>query len=466
MKKSSAIFCGGFCDCFQSVVLFLLFRSEFDCRDNDAGQYEQSDDVGNDHDVIEHIGKLPNQVVGEEGTEENKRNGKYGVHHGCFLTEEVLYVLLTEEVPADDRSKGEEGQTESNQKIARGGSEDLTHGGLHHVCLGDACLRAIGERTVTRIQGRDGYQSGEGEYDKGIDKYADHCDHTLIVGLFYVCLRMSVRSRTHTCLVGEQTSLGTLADRRLDCCSEGTAEDCLRLEGVLEDHAEGLGDLGDVEAQNDHAENDIENCHDGNDLFSNRRDSADSANEDEGADCGKNQTDHPSGHHGNSGVDRFGNGVGLYHGSHEAQCQCDGYGEEAREELAEAVIEGTSDVVNGSAKNRAVLLNDLGLLCENCLGVDGCHTEEGNDPHPEDGTGATHEDRAAGANDVARTDLRGDGGCQCLEGGKSAIFLSAAERNVAKDPLHAFAKATNLHEARTNGIEQTDTNQKEDEDIV
>ena len=55
-----------------------------------------------DHQVIKHIGKLPNEVVLEDGAEEYEYNRDYAVDNVGLLTEEREEVYLTEVVPADD----------------------------------------------------------------------------------------------------------------------------------------------------------------------------------------------------------------------------------------------------------------------------------------------------------------------------------------------------------------------------
>ena len=101
------------------------------------------------------------------------------------------------------------------------------------------------------------------------------------------------------------------------------------------------------------------------------------------------------------------------------------------------------------------------LLCEGCLGVDGCHAEEGDDPHPENSTGTADQNGAAGTDDVTRTDLCGNGGCQRLEGGKTVTAFFALAEHTAP----AFAKAAYLHEAGLDGVKDANADQKDDEDV-
>ena len=62
-----------------------------------------------------------------------------------------------------------------------------------------------------------------------------------------------MRSGPHTSLIGEQTALGTLSDGFLQGHTKGTADDSLRLESILEDQAEGSGNVLDPGHQHDGA---------------------------------------------------------------------------------------------------------------------------------------------------------------------------------------------------------------------
>ena len=114
----------------------------------------------------------------------------------------------------------------------------------------------------------------------------------------------------------------------------------------------------------------------------------------------------------------------------------------------------------------AVALHDAGLLGQRGFGVDGGHTEEGNDPHPENGAGAAGEDGTRGTDDVAGTHLCGDGGGEGLEGTHAAVLFGAAEGQVAKHALHTLAEAADLHKVGLNGEPQTDGHQQENEDVA
>lgn len=48
-----------------------------------TGQSEQSNGIGNDHKVVEHIGQLPYQIIGNKGSKEDKRKGDDRIDSGA-----------------------------------------------------------------------------------------------------------------------------------------------------------------------------------------------------------------------------------------------------------------------------------------------------------------------------------------------------------------------------------------------
>ena len=75
------------------------------------------------------------------------------------------------------------------------------------------------------------------------------------------------------------------------------------------------------------------------------------AQEYKGGKSSHNNTDDPGGNAGSIGK-RLTDGIGLHHAADEAQRKDDGYGEEAGQELAEATLKGTLDVINRRGRCR------------------------------------------------------------------------------------------------------------------
>ena len=116
--------------------------------------------------------------------------------------------------------------------------------------------------------------------------------------------------------------------------------------------------------------------------------------------------------------------------------------------------------------NDAFAIDDTRLLCEHRLGVVRSHTEECNEPHPEDRARTTDQDRAARTDDVAGADLRCNSSGERLEGAHAALFLFAEERKAAKNALPAFSEAANLHEARADGEVEACADEQDDQHVI
>ena len=437
--------------------------------DHHAGKGEEGDGIGDDHEVVEHIGESPDQVVGHQGAQENEHESDDRIYRHGLFPEEIDDIDLAEEVPAQHSGEGKEEEADGHKRGAQVSAKDRAKGGLGQIgaveALGDGAGVAVGQRAVAGVEGADDHQGVEGQDNKGVDEDADHGHHGLVVRVLDIGLGVGVRSGAHAGLIGEEAPLGALADGGLDGVSESAANDGLGLEGIAEDHGEGGGDVleaGDEHGQAAHQE---DGRHDGDQLFSDGGQPLDAAQEDEGTDDHQNDAYDPGGD-AESGLEGGADGVGLDHAAHKAQGQDDSDRKEAGQEFAEASLESGGDVVDGTAMDGAVGLHDPGLDGQGGLGVDGGHAKEGDDPHPEDGAWAAGKDGAGGAHDVAGAHLGGDGGGQGLEGAHAGGLPAAVEGEVAEDLLHALPKAADLDEAGADAVPESDRDEQKDQNIV
>ena len=87
--------------------------------DDVAREGEESDNVGDDHELVEQVAQLPDKVVGHGGAEVDEDERKAGVDAAALFAEEVDHVDLAEEVPAEDRGEGKEEEAHRDEHIAR-----------------------------------------------------------------------------------------------------------------------------------------------------------------------------------------------------------------------------------------------------------------------------------------------------------------------------------------------------------
>ncbi len=440
---------------------------------NDAAQCEESQCVGNDHQIVEGVGQLPNQIVGDHGAQEDEYQCDNGVYNGAdlgiLLAEEILNIDLTEKIPAQHGRESEEEEADGDEDSTEAFAEDNAKGGLGEVGLiddiGNGTGVAICKRTVGGIEGGDDDKCVESENNKAVDENAHHGNNALLVGVLYVGLCVGMGGGAHTGFIGEEAALCALRNGLLEGCADSAADDGLRHKRILEDHTEGGGEVGNACGEDDNTAHEEESCHNGNDLLGNGSKTLNAAEEDYCANNNQHKTHNPGGD-AKCGFHGRTYGIGLYHAAEEAEGKDNGNGKEACEELSEAALEGAGDVVNGTALYIAVFIYGTGLDGQSGLGIDGGHSQEGNYPHPEDGAGTAHKNSAGGTDYIAGTDLGGDGGGKGLEGAHTGFLLTAAEGEIAEYAAHTFAEAAHLHKTGLDGVEKTHCNKKNDQNVA
>ena len=99
--------------------------------DDHAAECKQRNHVWNDHELIEHVGQLPDQIVGQAGTKEDKHDCNSRINlAGSLAAKQEVDVDAAKEVPTDDGGEGEEQQADGDYTVAEGGAEYLTEGQL------------------------------------------------------------------------------------------------------------------------------------------------------------------------------------------------------------------------------------------------------------------------------------------------------------------------------------------------
>ena len=106
-------------------------------------------------------------------------------------------------------------------------------------------------------------------------------------------------------------------------------------------------------------------------------------------------------------------------------------------------------------------------LGEDCFPIDGSHTEESGNPHPEDGACAAAAQSHCASGDVAGTHLSGDGSGQCLEGTHTLVIsLFTVEAEPSEQTGQAMTEPAHLNETHPHGEPDAGTEQEEQKDIV
>ena len=91
---------------FQNMLLFHALGDPY----HNAGQADQSNQVGQSHHRVEEVGQVPHQVHLQQRANKDTQDHDDGVDIDRLLTKEVLDVLLAEEVPTNDGGEGKAAQ--------------------------------------------------------------------------------------------------------------------------------------------------------------------------------------------------------------------------------------------------------------------------------------------------------------------------------------------------------------------
>ena len=208
-----------------------------------------------------------------------------------------------------------------------------------------------------------------------------------------------------------------------------------------------------IHSKDDHTAHNIDQGHQGHDLFRNSGNPVDSSQEDHGGDHG-NYDPHYVRFYSESGVKRTSDRVRLYHISHKSQSQDDGYREKNGKELSEFPFKKVLYIVNRSAYDGSVFFFP-GKLSHNCFSIDSSHPKESADPHPEDGSRASGCDSGSCSCNIPGTYLGGDGRSQRLERTQAPFRTLAVKRKVPEHPLHSLFKFSYLNKLQVNGIKDS-----------
>ena len=279
---------------------------------------------------------------------------------------------------------------------------------------------------------------------------------------------MSHGSRTQASLVGEDAALDAPGDDQhhgANC----TAGDTGGRESASEDVAEDCGPVGNVCEANDQASHDVDNSHDGDQLLSNRTQTLDAAQQDDGCqDCQDDTQNQVDGgltsevgvEGGNHGVDGAGDVTNLNSVADAEGCQCAEDTEDGAQPLpvlAQAVL----DVVHGAADPVAQCVSLTELDGQQNLGVLGTHTDQSGDPQPEDGAGAAQGDSCGNTGDVTGTDGSCQSGGHSLEGSDFALTGVGLLENLTDGVLQSIAKLTELDACGTAGQQDACAHQQD-----
>ncbi len=269
------------------------------------------------------------------------------------------------------------------------------------------------------------------------------------------CSRRSVGRRAHPRFVGEETALDTVDHRLGDGITERTRACLLNPEGGLDDQHEHMGQLGDVHRHDHQRQQDVGQRHKGHYQLGKTGDATNAAEDNQAGERHQRQTADPV-RNAKRHLHRQTDGVGLHRVEHQAKCQDQA---EREDHPHPAHAKAFLHVVGRATTVVAILILDLVELGQSAFNEGGRHADKGNQPHPEDGAGATQIDGDSHTGQVAGADTGGKAGTEGLEGGDACVVRFTA---VFQHGKHV-AKVTDLDKTQAEGEKDTDPDEQVDE---
>ena len=216
----------------------------------------------------------------------------------------------------------------------------------------------------------------------------------------------------------------------------------------MDDGLDGARNLREVEAQDEQAEENVEDGHERHDVERNLRDALEPADDDAGSEArteqardGRGVRDRVAGEvdefaGGDDCRDRRGNAVHLRDGADAEKARKhaehrEQHGEPLEVE-PETFLDARLDVVEGAAQYLAVSIDLAVLDREQAFGVFCGHAEKGGNFHPEESTRAARADGGRDTHDVAGTDRSRKCRAERGEARDFALAVFFAARHVAQ----------------------------------
>lgn len=229
----------------------------------------------------------------------------------------------------------------------------------------------------------------------------------------------------------------------------------LRVEGTVQDEHHGIGDAVEMHDQHGARGDDVEDRHEGDDLFGHAGDGTQTAQ------CHQR---HGGGEYDGGGKRRNAkrqrggvlDGVDLCEGA-DAE-EGDEYAAQREGACQHTAAETPFKVVHGAARHLAVGVGDAILHGQKAFCVFGGHAEERGHPHPEKGTGAASRHGGGHADDVACA----DGGRQCgaQRGERRHVTFLVVFVVTTEDVAQGKRKPDDLKQAEADGKVDARTHQQ------
>ena len=293
-------------------------------------------------------------------------------------------------------------------------------------------------------------QRGAGAHQQRVDKYTERLHDALTDRVRHKGERGDVGRAAKARFVAEQPAFYPLHNRRADAAAQRRVE----TESAAQDVEQHRGDLGGVQADNQHRRRQVSEGH------KRHQDLGHGGNAPNPAEEYETQHSHQ---HSATEPGRHAEGIfkgGRHHvGLHRIEAEAEGHQQQHRIHDGQAVLfDAPRQAVGRPAAVAAIGLAAFVQLGEGTLEEAGGHTHQADDPHPEHGARATQRNGHGNAGDIAATDPPGHADRQRL---KRTDMALVAPRGRAQHGEHA-PEITKLNAAGSQREVQPDADEQRD----
>ena len=260
-------------------------------------------------------------------------------------------------------------------------------------------------------------------------------------------------------LVGEDAALHAAPDRNGHRGSGHTADHRVAGESGFDDEPQRLRNESDVHDEDDQAETQIDDRHDGRQVGGHVGDLLHAAEDDQSVDQKDQRRYDPGDHRRVAGkaADRAVDCVDLQRTAGDQGDKDRKDRKRAAEDFGDRLLlHAAREDVHDASAEVAILVLDTEMHCQRDLRELGCHAAQRRDPHPEDRAGAAHRDGVGHAHDVAVAHAGGQRRCQGLIGSNLSDAVVRLLAHIQDHFAKSGPKAGKLHALEPDGEIQAD----------
>ena len=361
---------GGGIDLIQTVLPEVIAG----LGDEDTGETNHADEVGDGHEGIGAVCKVPHDAaLGDNTAHKDRHHPEHAVGGNEAGAPQILQGALAKVRPAQQGGDDEGGQAD--------GEQDGTHGthGLEGM-VGEQISICRGNAGSGVQYGGEGH-AGEGADDDGIPERTGGGDKCLLHGIGRAHRGGYDGGGTHACLIGEETAAHAILHGKHERGADEAARGCLFAKGAGEDEADGRPHIFGIDHQQQDATYHINNGHGRHAGCAYAGDTLEPTQQHHGDQHEQHTARQPRGHRKSGGLQHASHGIGL---RDIADAKGRHGGEHRKEHRQPLAAHTTLQDIHGTAHQLTIGGVHAVANGQQALRIAGGHTQHTGDHAPED----------------------------------------------------------------------------------